>query len=72
MRRNPELIVATGMADERPEWLDEWVIWEEVSAVKYNDLRSADPDLISRPTPRILMGAIQLCEYLDEARAKRN
>ena len=44
----------------------------EMSAVKFNDLRSIDPDLISRPTPRLLMGAIQLCEYLDEARAKRN
>ena len=72
VRRNPELIVATGMADERPEWLDKWSIWEEMSAVKFNDLRSIDPDLISRPTPRLLMGAIQLCEYLDEARAKRN
>ena len=72
VRRNPDVIVATGMADERPEWLDKWAIWEEMSAVKFNDLRSIDPDFISRHTPRILVGAAQLCGYLDKARAKRN
>ena len=40
--------------------------------MKFSDLRSIDPDLISRSTPRLLMGAIQLYEYLDAARAKRN
>ena len=72
VRRNPDVIVATGMANERPEWLDQWAIWEEMSAVKFNDLRSIDPDFISRHTPRILEGATQLCGFLDEARAKRN
>ena len=42
-----------------------------MSAIKFEDLRSIDPDFISRHTPRILKGAAQLCSYLDEARARR-
>ena len=26
VQRNPDIIIATGMADERPEWLNYWSI----------------------------------------------
>lgn len=72
VRRNPDVIVATGMTDERPEWLNKWLIWKQMSAVEFDDLRSVDPDLLSRHTPRILLGIEKLCQYFDEARDKRN
>jgi iron complex transport system substrate-binding protein len=59
------------MADERPEWLDDWLIWDDVSAVKSNSLHSINPDLIGRHSPRILQGVAQLCEHFDRVRAKR-
>jgi len=62
------VIVATGMADERPEWLDDWLIWDDVSAVKSNSLHAINPDLIGRHSPRILQGVTQLCDYFDRAR----
>ncbi len=68
VRRDPDVIIATGMADERPEWLDEWLIWEDVSAVKSNSLHSINPDLISRHSPRILQGVERLCGFFDRAR----
>lgn len=68
VRGNPDVIVATGMADERPEWLDDWLIWDDVSAVKSNSLHAINPDLIGRHSPRILQGVTQLCDYFDRAR----
>jgi len=68
VRGDPDVIIATGMADERPEWLDSWLIWQDVSAVKSNSLFSINPDLIGRHSPRILQGVTQLCDYFDQAR----
>jgi len=68
VRANPDVIIATGMADERPEWLDNWLIWEDLSAVKSNSLHSLNPGLIGRHSPRILQGVTQLCDYFDQVR----
>ena len=70
VRGNPDVIIATGMANERPEWLDDWLIWSDLSAVKSNSLHSINPDLIGRHSPRILQGVTQLCEHLDRARGR--
>ena len=71
VRGNPDVIIATGMANERPEWLDDWLVWPDLSAVKSNSLHSIHPDLIGRHSPRILQGVTQLCEHFDWAREKR-
>ena len=71
VRSNPDVIIATGMANESPEWLDDWLVWPDLSAVKSNSLHSIHPDLIGRHSPRILQGVTQLCEHLDWARQKR-
>ncbi len=68
VRADPDVIIATGMADERPEWLDNWLIWPDLSAVKSSSLYGINPDLISRHSPRILEGVTQLCDYFDRAR----
>jgi iron complex transport system substrate-binding protein len=69
--RDPEAIVASGMATERPEWLDGWRRWPGLSAVRSDALFLIHPDLIQRPTPRILEGAEQLCADLDRVRSRR-
>lgn len=66
--REPDVIVATGMADERPEWLDDWYQWPSIPAVKNKQLYHIHPDLLHRHSPRILDGAEQLCLALDKAR----
>lgn len=65
---NPEVIIASGMAAERPEWLDDWRRWSELAAVKRGHLYVIPPDIIQRATPRLLHGAERICELLDKAR----
>ena len=68
LQANPEVIVASGMAEERPEWLDDWRRWPAVTAVSQNHLFFIPPDLIQRHSPRILQGAALLCEQLETTR----
>ena len=68
---NPEVIVASGMGDSRPEWLDGWRRWSSMTAIKQDNLYFVPPELIQRHTPRILDGAEKLCGHLEAARAKR-
>ena len=67
----PEVIVASGMGEARPEWLDDWRQWTKLQAVSRGNLFFIPPDQIQRHTPRILDGAERLCGQLDEARARR-
>ena len=71
LEADPEAIVATGMGDARPEWLDDWNKWTRMTAVKRGNLFHIHPDLMQRHTPRILDGAEQLCAALDVARSRR-
>lgn len=66
--RNPEVIVASGMGDQRPEWLDEWLAYPSLKAVKNKNLYFVHPDLIQRHTLRILDGAEIMCQKLSQAR----
>lgn len=68
---NPEAIVASGMGDARPEWLDQWARWPQLEATRRANLFFIPPDLIQRHTPRILDGAERLCAHLETARARR-
>ena len=66
----PQVIVASGMGDSRPEWLDSWRRWTTLPAVVRDNLFFIPPELLQRHTPRILDGATRLCEQLEQARAK--
>lgn len=35
---DPEVIVASGMGEARPEWLDDWKRWQAIAAVARNNL----------------------------------
>lgn len=65
---DPQAIIASGQAGEQPDWLESWLAWPRLSAVKHGQLYVIDPDLIQRQTPRILQGAAILCRQLDAAR----
>jgi iron complex transport system substrate-binding protein len=68
LARNPDAIIASGMDKERPEWLDNWRHWPQLTAASAQHLFYIPPDLLQRPTPRLLDGAEQLCQALDEVR----
>lgn len=68
---DPEAVVASGMDEARPEWLDDWRQWKNMTAVKRDNLFFVPPDLIQRHTPRIADGIERLCKHLDTARGRR-
>jgi iron complex transport system substrate-binding protein len=68
---NPEAIVASGMGDARPEWLDDWRRWPALTAVARDNLFFVPPDHLQRNTPRILDGIERLCVHLETARMRR-
>jgi iron complex transport system substrate-binding protein len=68
---NPEVIVASGEDETRPDWLDAWRRWPQLTAAARGNLFFIPPDLIQRHTPRLLDGAEQLCHHLETARARR-
>lgn len=68
---NPEAIIASGMGEARPEWLDDWQTRPGLLAVQRQNLFFIPPDLIQRHTPRLLDGAERLCQYLETARSRR-
>jgi iron complex transport system substrate-binding protein len=63
---NPEVIVASGMGEERPEWLDDWRRWKQLTAVARDNLYFVPPALIQRHTPRLLEGTEIICQHLDD------
>jgi iron complex transport system substrate-binding protein len=67
--RNPDVIIASGMGEEKPEWLDDWKKYTGLTAVKNGNLFFVPPDIIQRHTVRMLQGVEQVCEALEEARA---
>ncbi len=68
---NPEAIVASGMDEARPEWLDDWRRWPQLMAVARGNLYFIPPDIIQRHTPRLLDGAERLCRQIETSRGKR-
>ena len=68
LQADPQVIVASGMDQSRPEWLDDWRRYPVLQAVQHDALLHIHPDLIQRPTARIANGAADLCAKLDRVR----
>lgn len=66
--RNPDVIVASGSSENVAAWLAQWRELPGLRAVERENLYLINPDLIERPTPRLLSGARELCERLEGAR----
>jgi len=69
--RNPAVIIASGSNTERPKWLDDWKRWPDLTAVTEDNLFFIIPELLQRHTPRALIGATQMCAYIESAREIR-
>ncbi len=63
---NPDLIIATGMADTSKKWLSRWQQWPSLNAVKNKHLYAVNPDHLVRHTPRILLGIDEVCRLLNQ------
>ena len=70
LERNPQVIIASGMDEARPEWLDGWRRYPTLQAVVDNHLFHVPPDILQRHGPRLVEGAEQLCKALQKAREK--
>jgi iron complex transport system substrate-binding protein len=68
LQRDPDAIVASGMGQARPEWLDQWRRYPSLKAVTGEALFFINPDHVQRPTARVLLGAERLCQQLQTIR----
>ena len=68
---NPDAIIASGSAMSEDHGLGQWARWPSLRAVRNKQVYFVEPDLIQRSTPRILLGAREICEALDRARRYR-
>lgn len=69
MVADPQVIMVSSAGERRAPWLDEWRRLSQLQAVKKGRLFAVRPDLITRPTPRILEGARLICGQLDQVRS---
>ena len=66
----PEVILTSGRADAERNWLDDWRAFQSLPAVAAGNLFLEPPDLLARPTPRMLEGVAHLCQSLETARGR--
>jgi iron complex transport system substrate-binding protein len=66
LQNDPQVIIATGMAETGQQWLTRWKQWDYLDAVKNQRLYSVNPDLLVRHTPRILDGMEEVCDLLSK------
>ena len=64
----PDIIVTGAISQSKQDWVNSWQRWPDLPAVTTKQLYFIDPDLIQRQGPRILQGAEQLCQYIEQAR----
>ena len=64
LQRDPDAIIASGMGEARPEWLDQWRRYPSLKAVTGEALFFINPDHVQRPTARVLLGAERLCQQM--------
>jgi iron complex transport system substrate-binding protein len=72
---DPEAIVATSQgataSDASLPSLERWRRWPSLAAVARGNLFAVDGDWLTRPTPRLALGAEQVCRDLETARERR-
>jgi len=70
LKADPDVIIAGGAGNVAPPWLDGWKAFP-LRAAAHGRLYGIAPELIERPTPRILEGAKRMCELLEGVRRAR-
>lgn len=64
----PEVIVTSGREKNDRQWLESWQVYPGLPAVAAGNLYLEPPDLLARPTLRMLEGVRHLCQTLEQAR----
>jgi len=67
---DPDVITTAGGPLYSPLWITSWQRWTQLKAVRTKNVVSVNADLTQRQGPRILLGAMELCEALDRARGQ--
>jgi len=70
LAKDPEVIIAGGMGEDDPAWLDPWKQFSSLRAVQQDNLFFVAPSTLQRPTPQMLAGTRTLCSHLDTVRAR--
>ncbi|WP_372964841.1 cobalamin-binding protein [Marinobacter sp.] len=66
----PEVVVTSGREGNDREWLEDWQAYPGMPAVAAGNLFLEPPDLLARPTVRMLEGVSHLCQTLEIARGR--
>lgn len=66
----PEVIVTSGREGNDRAWLASWEAYPGLPAVAAGNLFLEPPDLLARPTVRMLEGVSHLCQTLETARGR--
>jgi iron complex transport system substrate-binding protein len=70
LARDPEAILSTDDTISDPAAL--WRRWSSLKAVKAGSIYSMSSDTLTRSTPRLAVGASEVCAALDDARRRLN
>ena len=66
LQRDPEVIISGRFDGQNP--LTIWEPFEELTAVRENNLYLIDAALLARAGPRMVEGATEVCRVIDQAR----
>ena len=64
--REPDVIIAA-VHPVNDSWQESWLRWTQLEAISRRQLYSVDSDLVSRPGPRLVAGAAEVCKALAQA-----
>ncbi|HYD62247.1 MAG TPA: cobalamin-binding protein [Noviherbaspirillum sp.] len=71
LQENPEVIVTGDRRDQAVSGVEFWKQYPSMLAVRRGNLFALEGDLFNRSGPRIIAGAAQLCEKMEQARKRR-
>ncbi|MES2830527.1 MAG: cobalamin-binding protein [Pseudomonadota bacterium] len=68
---NPEAIFSGDSRNRSNSALERWKSFPSLAAVRQGNLFLVNADLLNRATPRIVAGATDMCEKMEQARSRR-
>jgi len=68
---DPEVVITGAMRTQSGTGLELWKKYPTLLAVRRGNLFAIDGDLLNRSGPRIIAGAVALCEKLEQARSRQ-
>lgn len=68
LAENPQMIILANEVNLVKDWEKQWRVWTSMRAVAANQVFTINPDIIQRPTFRILEGTEHLCRLVEQVR----